>query len=75
MARGEGCYVWDANGKRYLDGLAGLFAVQIGHGRKEIAEAARAPGRDARVLPDLDVRAPARDRARDASSPTSRPAT
>jgi adenosylmethionine-8-amino-7-oxononanoate aminotransferase len=40
MARGEGCYVWDANGKRYLDGLAGLFAVQVGHGRKEIAEAA-----------------------------------
>jgi hypothetical protein len=40
MQRGEGCYVWDANGKRYLDGLAGLFAVQIGHGRKELAQAA-----------------------------------
>ena len=40
MARGEGCYVYDATGKRYLDGLAGLFAVQIGHGRKELAEAA-----------------------------------
>ncbi len=40
MARGEGCYVFDADGKRYLDGLSGLFAVQIGHGRHELAEAA-----------------------------------
>jgi adenosylmethionine-8-amino-7-oxononanoate aminotransferase len=40
MTRGKGCYVYDATGKRYLDGLAGLFAVQIGHGRKELAEAA-----------------------------------
>jgi hypothetical protein len=39
MQRGKGCYVYDSNGKRYLDGLAGLFAVQIGHGRKELAEA------------------------------------
>ncbi len=38
--RGEGCYVWDAAGKRYLDGLSGLFTVQIGHGRAELAEAA-----------------------------------
>ena len=33
MVRGEGCYVWDDQGKRYLDGLAGLFTVQVGHGR------------------------------------------
>ena len=32
-------YVYDQNGKRYLDGLAGLFVSQIGHGRKEVAEA------------------------------------
>ena len=31
IARGEGCYLEDANGKRYLDALAGLFAVQIGY--------------------------------------------
>ncbi len=37
--RGEGCYVWDTAGNRYLDGLAGLFVVQVGHGRSEIAEA------------------------------------
>ena len=31
IVRGDGCYLEDANGKRYLDGLAGLFAVQIGY--------------------------------------------
>ena len=41
IARGEGCYVFDEHGKRYLDGLAALFCVNAGHGRKELAEAAR----------------------------------
>jgi adenosylmethionine-8-amino-7-oxononanoate aminotransferase len=40
IARGEGPYIWDADGKRYLDGLSGLFVVQAGHGRTELAEAA-----------------------------------
>jgi len=40
IVRGEGCYVTDANGKRYLDALSGLFTVQVGHGRRELAEAA-----------------------------------
>src|SRR5580693_4029496 len=39
IVRGEGNYVFDQNGKRYLDGLAGLFVSQIGHGRTEVAEA------------------------------------
>jgi adenosylmethionine-8-amino-7-oxononanoate aminotransferase len=39
IERGEGAYVWDSNGKEYLDGLAGLFTVQAGHGRTSIAEA------------------------------------
>jgi adenosylmethionine-8-amino-7-oxononanoate aminotransferase len=39
IVRGEGQYVYDARGKRYLDGLAGLFLSQIGHGRTEVAEA------------------------------------
>src|SRR4051794_21673008 len=39
IARGEGCYVYDENGKRYLDGLSGLFCVNLGHGRTEIGEA------------------------------------
>jgi adenosylmethionine-8-amino-7-oxononanoate aminotransferase len=40
ITRGDGAYVYDVNGKRYLDGLAGLFVVQAGHGRRELAEAA-----------------------------------
>jgi adenosylmethionine-8-amino-7-oxononanoate aminotransferase len=32
--------VWGVDGKRYLDGHAGLFSVQIGHGRTELGEAA-----------------------------------
>ncbi|MEN9643450.1 MAG: hypothetical protein RL238_119 [Actinomycetota bacterium] len=42
ITRGEGSYVYDQHGKRYLDGLSGLFTVQVGHGRTELAEAARA---------------------------------
>jgi adenosylmethionine-8-amino-7-oxononanoate aminotransferase len=40
IVRGEGAYIYDVNGKRYLDGLAGLFVVQVGHGRQELAKAA-----------------------------------
>jgi adenosylmethionine-8-amino-7-oxononanoate aminotransferase len=40
IARGDGAYIYDVNGKRYLDALSGLFVVQVGHGRKELAEAA-----------------------------------
>jgi adenosylmethionine-8-amino-7-oxononanoate aminotransferase len=40
IVRGEGAYVYDDKGKRYLDGLAGLFVSMVGHGRTEIAAAA-----------------------------------
>jgi adenosylmethionine-8-amino-7-oxononanoate aminotransferase len=40
IVRGDGVYIYDARGKRYLDALAGLFVSQIGHGRTEMAEAA-----------------------------------
>ncbi|KIQ08018.1 aminotransferase family protein [Rhodococcus sp. MEB064] len=40
MMRGEGCRLWDANGKEYLDGSGGLSVVTVGHGRKELAEVA-----------------------------------
>ncbi|MEY4606738.1 MAG: hypothetical protein RLY45_1498 [Actinomycetota bacterium] len=40
IVRGEGCHVYDRHGNRYLDGLSGLFTVQVGHGRTELAEAA-----------------------------------
>ncbi len=42
ITRGEGSYVYDENGKRYLDGLSALFCVNAGHGRTEIGEAAAA---------------------------------
>src|SRR5271154_4269549 len=42
IVRGEGCYVFDEHGKRYLDGLAALYCVNVGYGRAEIAEAAAA---------------------------------
>ncbi|MEU5884785.1 aspartate aminotransferase family protein [Spirillospora sp. NPDC047279] len=40
IVRGEGAYIYDAQGRRYLDGLSGLFVVQAGHGREELAQAA-----------------------------------
>jgi adenosylmethionine-8-amino-7-oxononanoate aminotransferase len=40
IVRGDGCYVYDEHGKRYLDGLSALYCVNIGHGRAEIGEAA-----------------------------------
>ncbi len=40
IERGEGCYVFDTAGTRYLDGLAGLFCTNLGHGRTDLAEAA-----------------------------------
>ena len=42
IERGEGCYIWDNHGKRFLDGLAGLYATQVGYGRVELARAAGA---------------------------------
>jgi adenosylmethionine-8-amino-7-oxononanoate aminotransferase len=48
ITRAEGCYVYDEHGKRYLDGLSGLFCVNAGHGRTEIGEAA------ARQVEELD---------------------
>jgi adenosylmethionine-8-amino-7-oxononanoate aminotransferase len=47
IVRGEGCYLEDLNGKRYLDALAGLFAVQIGYGHgEEMGQAALAQMRE-----------------------------
>jgi adenosylmethionine-8-amino-7-oxononanoate aminotransferase len=51
ITRGEGPYVYDEKGKRYLDGLAGLFVSQIGHGRAEVAEAAARQARELAYFP------------------------
>ena len=48
IARGEGAYVYDEHGNRYLDGLSGLFCCNAGHGRSELGEAA------ARQVEELD---------------------
>jgi adenosylmethionine-8-amino-7-oxononanoate aminotransferase len=46
IVRGEGPYVWDEHGNRYLDGLSALFCVNAGHGRTEIGDAMAAQVRD-----------------------------
>jgi len=46
IVSGDGCYVYDAEGKRYLDGLSALYCVNVGHGRAELAEAAAAQLRE-----------------------------
>lgn len=40
IERADGVYLWDSEGNRLLDGMAGLWCVNIGYGRKELAEAA-----------------------------------
>src|SRR6266851_3208818 len=46
IVRGEGCYVYDEHGKRYLDGLSALYCVNIGHGRGELGQAAAAQAQE-----------------------------
>jgi adenosylmethionine-8-amino-7-oxononanoate aminotransferase len=40
IVRGDGHHIWDSDGKKYFDGLSGLFVVNAGHGRRRLAEAA-----------------------------------
>ena len=51
IVRGEGTYIYDDKGKKYLDGLAGLFVVQAGHGRRELAEVAAKQAADLAFFP------------------------
>jgi len=46
IVRGEGCYVYDEHGNRYLDGLSALFCVNIGHGRSDIVQAGADQAKD-----------------------------
>ncbi len=41
LERGEGCWVIDTEGKRYLEGMAGLWCTSLGYGNEELVEAAR----------------------------------
>ncbi len=40
IVRGDGPYLWDSEGERVLDGMSGLWTANIGHSRRELAEAA-----------------------------------
>ncbi|MCE0538912.1 aspartate aminotransferase family protein [Kineosporia rhizophila] len=51
IVRGEGHRIFDSNGRSYIDGLAGLFVVQAGHGREELAEAAARQARELAYFP------------------------
>ena len=51
IVRGEGHRIWDSHGREYIDGLAGLFVVQVGHGREELAEAAARQMRELSYFP------------------------
>jgi adenosylmethionine-8-amino-7-oxononanoate aminotransferase len=51
MVKGDGPWVWDSKGRRYLDGLSGLFTVQVGHGRQELAEAAARQAKELAYFP------------------------
>jgi len=41
ITKAEGVYVWDSEGNRFLDGMAGLWCVSLGYGRKELIEEAQ----------------------------------
>ena len=58
IVSGEGCYVTDDKGKRYLDGLAGLFTTQVGHGRTELADAASRQMKELGFFPNWSFQHP-----------------
>lgn len=51
IVKGEGHRIWDARGREYIDGLAGLFVVNAGHGRRRLAEAAAAQASELSFFP------------------------
>ncbi len=75
IVRGEGAYIYDDKGRRYLDGLAGLFVVQVGHGRVELAEAAAKQAKDLAFFPLWSYAHPQGDRAGRAAGPVHARAT
>ncbi len=51
IVRGEGHHIFDDKGKRYIDGLSGLFVVQLGHGRERLAEVAKKQAEELAFFP------------------------
>ncbi len=58
IVSGEGCYVTDDKGNRYIDGLAGLFTTQVGHGRTELAEVASRQMKELGFFPNWSFQHP-----------------
>src|ERR687895_918232 len=58
IVSGEGCYVTDEKGNTYIDGLAGLFTTQVGHGRSELAEAAAGQMKELGFFPNWSFQHP-----------------
>ena len=58
IVSGDGCYVTDSRGNSYVDGLAGLFTTQVGHGRTELAEAAYAQMKELGFFPNWSMHHP-----------------
>ena len=51
ITRGEGHLIYDDQGREYIDGLAGLVVVQVGHGREELAQAAARQAKELAFMP------------------------
>jgi adenosylmethionine-8-amino-7-oxononanoate aminotransferase len=58
IVSGEGCYVTDDRGNAYIDGLAGLFTTQVGHGRTELADAAARQMKELGFFPNWSFQHP-----------------
>lgn len=58
IVSGEGCYVKDDSGRSYIDGLAGLFTTQVGHGRTELADAAHRQMKELGFFPNWSFQHP-----------------
>ena len=58
IVSGEGCYVTDDRGRSYVDGLAGLFTTQVGHGRAELAEVAATQMKELGFFPNWSFQHP-----------------
>ena len=58
IVSGEGCYVTDDGGRSYIDGLAGLFTTQVGHGRTELADAAHKQMKELGFFPNWSFQHP-----------------
>lgn len=51
VVKGEGHHIWDSNGRKYIDGLSGLFVVNAGHGRERLARVAAEQAKELSFFP------------------------